>query len=97
MDVTLCDGESIEYLKANLNEETIKYNEAMEELDNLMKKMHEAAEDRKYNLANHYDFKSECKADDVCDILYKIRDIEESIKALEPEFKSSIETPEFAK
>jgi hypothetical protein len=94
---SLDDTEISRKLKNILSEETIKYNEAMKELDDLMNKMDKAEQDKNYSLANHYDFESECKADDICDILLKIRDIEEKIKEKDFSFESSIDTPDFAK
>ena len=90
-----CDGESIEEFKNKLSEETIKYNETMKEMYDFKDKMNVAKEEKKYNLAYFYDCRSEWKADDVCKIFYKIRDIEENIKALDKNFESSIEEPPF--
>lgn len=75
--------------------ETVNFNKAMEELKNLMHKMDVAEDNKKYDLAYTYDVASECKADHICDIFYKIRDIEESIKKIDFNFKSSIKEPQF--
>src|SRR5579871_6611000 len=55
----LCDGESIEELKNKLSEEITRYNETMEEMRDLKKKMHVAEEETRYDDAFYFDYKSE--------------------------------------
>jgi hypothetical protein len=55
----LCEGESIEELKNILNEETLKYNKAFKELDDIIEKRKVAEQDLKYELAFHYELDSE--------------------------------------
>lgn len=92
----LCEGENLEQLKTMLSEETIKYNEAIKRLDDLVEEMKRAEQDEDLKRAFHYDLESEFKADDICEIFYKIRGIEESIKDLDKSFISSIKKPDFA-
>jgi hypothetical protein len=91
----LCEGESLEELKNIFNEETVKYNEALKELDDLTEKCNEAYQAKEYNKAFHYELKSEGLADDICEMFYKIKDIEENIKTLDKNFQSSIKEPDF--
>lgn len=67
----------------------------MKEMKDLREKMFIAEAEERYDDAFHYDCESEWKADDVCKIFYKIRDIEDNIKALNKKFKSSIKEPPF--
>jgi hypothetical protein len=67
----------------------------LKELDDLVEEMERAEQDLEYERAFHYDLKSEWKADDICDILKNIRDIEENIKEKDSSFLSLIETPDF--
>lgn len=54
-----CDGESIEELKNQLSEETIKYNGAMKELNDLNEKTHQTVQAKQYDSAFHYELKAE--------------------------------------
>jgi hypothetical protein len=55
----LCDEEGLEELKNILNEETIKYNEALKELDNLKEKCNVAYQALEYEKAFYYELDSE--------------------------------------
>ena len=91
----LCDSLTLDELKDNLVTETVSYNKAMKELDDIENKMKVAIQEKDYELANDCDFDAECKADDICKIFYKIKDIEENVKKIDPLFESSIEEPYF--
>lgn len=91
----LCDGQSIEELKDSLSKEMVKYNETMQEMEDLRDKMRAAKQAEEYNKAHYLDCNAESKADKVCEIFYKIRGIEDNIKALDKSFESSIEEPPF--
>lgn len=90
-----CDGLTLDQLRDNLANEIVSYNEDMEKLENLNDKVRLAYQNKDYYNAFYSEYIAEWKIDDICEIFYKIRDLEEDIKTLDSNLKSSIEEPRF--
>jgi hypothetical protein len=67
----------------------------MKEMEDLKDKVRQAYQEKAWDKAYYLECDSERRADKVCEIFYKIRDIEDNIKALNKNFESSIEEPPF--
>jgi hypothetical protein len=86
---SFCDGETIDQLKEGLARYIVQYKEALKEFDYMRDIMTEAKDRYDKKLYFLYDFRSELKADYICNILRKIKSIENNIKQTDSSFELS--------